>query len=72
MPKCANFQLEMEQNIKLKYVNPQLQIGMASWREVYFLSPELIKLKPEFYNGRLVYRKKAPAKELAIPKSDMG
>jgi hypothetical protein len=45
---------------------------MASWREVYSLSPELIELKPEFYKGRLVYTgKEGPAKELAIPKLDM-
>jgi hypothetical protein len=44
----------MQQIIKLKYINKRLNIGMVSWREVYLLSPQLIKLCAEVDKGRLV------------------
>jgi hypothetical protein len=62
----------MEQKIKLKYINSHLQIGMASWREVYYLSPELIQLKPEFYKGKLVYRKKESDRRITYAQIKQG
>lgn len=46
----------MLQEIKIKYLNVSLQIGMVNWREVYLLKPHLIKLNVEVDEGRLVYR----------------
>ena len=55
----------MEQNIKLKYLNPELQIGMVSWRRVYLLYPKIIELNPEFYKGRLIYRQRGSVKRIS-------
>ncbi|HUS01766.1 MAG TPA: hypothetical protein VMY77_08565 [Chitinophagaceae bacterium] len=55
----------MQQNIKLKYLNEKLNIGMVSWREVYLLSPELTKLFAEVDKGRLVYRAKGSDKRIS-------
>ncbi|HEY8688633.1 MAG TPA: hypothetical protein VIM07_05310 [Chitinophagaceae bacterium] len=55
----------MQQIIKLKYVNKKLNIGMVSWREVYLLSPQLIKLFVEVDKGRLVYRPKGSGKRIS-------
>jgi hypothetical protein len=46
----------MLQEIKLKYFNESLQIGVVNWREVYLLKPHIIKLNVEVDEGRLVYR----------------
>lgn len=55
----------MQQAIKLKYVNNKLNIGMVSWREIYLLSPQLIKLYAEVDKGRLVYRAKRSDKRIS-------
>ncbi len=55
----------MEQIIKLKYINTQLDIGLVNWKEVYILSPEIIKLKPEVDKGRLIYRIKGSTKRFS-------
>lgn len=52
----------MRQIIKLKYLNPELQIGMVSWKQVYLLSPQIVQLFAEVDKGRLVYRAKGSAK----------
>lgn len=46
----------MLQEIKLRYFNESLQIGMVNWRDVYLLKPRIIKLNVEVDEGRLVYR----------------
>lgn len=55
----------MEQIIKLKYINTQLNIGLVNWKEVYILSPEIIKLKPEVDKRRLIYRIKGSTKRFS-------
>ncbi len=55
----------MEQIIKLKYINTQLDIGLVNWKEVYILSPEIIKLKPGVDKGRLIYRIKGSTKRFS-------
>jgi hypothetical protein len=54
----------MEQKIYLKYINQQLNIGMSDLKSVYLLSPELIKLIPEVYKAKLVYRLKGSSKRI--------
>ena len=56
----------MEQEIKMKYYNARLNIGMVHIREVYLLAPILTPLQSEVYRGKLVYRKKVPVKESAM------
>ncbi len=46
----------MEQKIHFKYLNAQLHIGMFDWKNVYLLSPAIVKLFPEVHKGILVYR----------------
>ena len=46
----------MEQKIHFRYFNSQLNIGMFDWKTVYLLKPTLLRLFPEVYKGRLVYR----------------
>jgi hypothetical protein len=54
----------MQQRIQLKYINPSLQIGFVSWKEVYQLLPEVIQLQVEVDKGRLVYRGKGSSKRI--------
>ena len=59
VPFCVNFQQKMEQRTFIKYVNLQLNIGLANWNEAWDLSgkfPE--KLFTEVYTGNLVFRKR--------------
>jgi hypothetical protein len=58
----------MQQEIKLKYLNKKLNIGIVSWREVYLLSPQLTKLFAEVDKGRLVYGLKVLIKESVMYK----
>lgn len=55
----------MLQEIKIKYFNEALQIGMINWREVYFLKPHVVKLNVEVDNGRLVYRATGSSKRIS-------
>jgi hypothetical protein len=51
----------MVQEIEIKFINQQLKIGVADWRNVYLLSP-LTKLNVEIHKGMLVYRAKGWSK----------
>ena len=51
----------MVQEIEIKYINPQLKIGIADWRKVYLLSP-LTVLNVEIHKGMLVYRARGASK----------
>lgn len=55
----------MLQEIKIKYFNEALQIGMVNWREAYILTPKLIRLNVEVDEGRLVYRARGSAKRIS-------
>jgi hypothetical protein len=46
----------MLQEIKIRYFNESLQIDMVSWREVYLLKPDVVKLNVDVDDDRLVYR----------------
>ena len=46
----------MGQRIKLKYLNPQLQVGLKDWRHAFLLYPMVVPFIPEVYKGNLVYR----------------
>jgi len=48
----------MVQRVKLNYINSKLEIGMASWKEVFLLQPVIKPLQAETDRGRLVYRAK--------------
>ena len=62
----------MEQKVKLTYITPKLQIGIANWRTVYSLSPKSKELKPKFYKGRLIYREKGSAKKISYTQIKKG
>ena len=55
----------MEQVIQLQYLNAKLNIGMSDWKNVYLLSPDLMKLSPEVHKGLLVYRIPGSSKRLS-------
>ena len=55
----------MEQIIFFKYLNAKLKIGMFDFKNVYLLSPQLEKLLPEVYKGKLVYRIKSTSKRIS-------
>lgn len=55
----------MVQRIQLKYLNPQMQIGLVSWREVYLLKKQPEKLLVEVERGRLIYRARGSSKRIS-------
>ncbi len=56
----------MEQKIKLKYINTNLNIGMVSWRIMYLLFPQNKYLKYlKLIKGNLMYRLKDSAKQFS-------
>lgn len=55
----------MEQKVKLNYLNPRLNIGMADIRHVYLLKPHTTLLKAEVYRGKLVYRAKGSNRRIS-------
>jgi hypothetical protein len=62
----------MEQKVHFKYLNTQLNIGMFDIKNVYLLSPKLIKLQPQVYKGKLVYREKGSAKRISYSRIKEG
>ena len=62
----------MLQEIKLRYFNESLQIGMINWREVYLLEPEIVKLNVEVDKGRLVYRATGSNKRISYKRLKKG
>jgi hypothetical protein len=42
----------MKQEIKLRYFNAELNIGLASWREAYVLFPSVQQMNLETYKER--------------------
>ena len=70
--KCINFQYQMQQEVQLKYINQDLQIGMVNWREVYLLSPKPVELIVEVDKGRLVYRAKGSSRRFTYKKMKNG
>jgi hypothetical protein len=55
----------MEQEVYFKYINTQLNIGVFDLKNVYSLRPQLQKMLPEVYKGRLVYRLKGSSKRIS-------
>ena len=55
----------MKQEIKLKYFNAELNIGIVSWKEVYALQPKVQEMNVEVYKGRIVYRAKGLSKRIS-------
>ena len=55
----------MEQKIFFKYYNAKLKIGMLDLKNVYVLSPQMQKLLPEVYKGKLIYRIKGSSKRIS-------
>lgn len=72
VPKLINFQSKLEQKILLKYLNTQLNIGMFDVKNVYLLSESPIKLIPEVYKGKLVYRKRGSSKRISLTRIKEG
>jgi hypothetical protein len=62
----------MLQEIKLRYFNEPLQIGMINWREVYLLTPQIVKLNVEVDKGRLVYRATGSNKRISYKRLKKG
>ena len=55
----------MVQEIEIKFINPQLKIGVADWRKVYLLSPLTI-LNVEIHKGMMIYRANSLGKDLLL------
>lgn len=55
----------MVQKIQLKFINPQMQIGMVNWKEVYLLKHHPQQLFVEVERGRLIYRARGSAKRIS-------
>jgi hypothetical protein len=62
----------MEQVFVFKYINTQLNIGIVDLKNVYALEPELTRLIPEVYKGRLHFRKKGSSKRISYEKIKTG
>ena len=62
----------MKQEVKIKYFNQELQIGLVSWREAYLISDALIPLQVETYKGRLIYRQKGSPKRISYNRLKKG
>lgn len=66
------FQVHLEQKIFLNYLNPQLDIAMSDWKNVYLIQPILIKLQPEVYRGKLIYRIRGTSKRISYNRIKKG
>jgi hypothetical protein len=62
----------MKQEIKLRYLNQELKIGLVSWKEAYLLNELITPLKIEVYKGRIVYRGKGSAKRISYNRLKKG
>ena len=62
----------MEQKILLKYLNTQLNIGMFDLKNVYLLSASAIKLIPEVYKAKLVFRIRGSSKRISYTQIKKG
>jgi hypothetical protein len=62
----------MQQEIKLKYFNEELRIGLVSWHEVYLLFPDVRQLNLETYKGRIIYRLKGSSKRISYNRMKKG
>lgn len=62
----------MEQKIYFKYLNAELDVGVLDLKNVYILRPELKKLLPEVYKGKLVYRIQGSSKRISYSKIKKG
>lgn len=61
----------MVQEIEIKFINPQLKIGLVDWRNVYLLSP-ISALNVEVHKGMLVYRAKGSSKRFTYKQLKKG
>jgi hypothetical protein len=61
----------MQHIIHLTYFNPNLNVGLSSWREVYGLNP-IQQLRPEVYRGKLVYRAKGSKQRISYEQVKKG
>lgn len=55
----------MQQEIKPKYFNEELKIGLFSGREAYLLFPEVRQLNLETYKGRIIYGLSGSSKRIS-------
>lgn len=62
----------MQQEIKLRYFNEELKIGLVSWREAYLLFPAIRQLNLETYKGRIIYRLKGSSKRISYSRMKKG
>jgi len=62
----------MQQEIKIRYINEILSIGMVNWKEVYLLKPVIIRLLVEVDNGRLIYRRRGSNTRISYNKLKKG
>lgn len=62
----------MKQEIKLRYLNAELNIGLVSWKEAYALLPQVQQMNLETYKGRIIYRLKGSAKRISYTRLKRG
>lgn len=63
----------MEQKTFVKLFNPQLKIGLVSWREAWLFQEEYPeKLFTEVYKGKLVFRQRGSSVRISYQKLKKG
>lgn len=73
VPNLLNFQFEMEQKTFVKLFNPQLKIGLVSWREAWLFDDEFPeKLFIEVHKGNLVFRKRGSSERFSYKQIKKG
>lgn len=62
----------MKHKIHFRYYNPRLNLGVVDVKLVYQLEPTPIRLNPEVYRGKLVYRARGSSRRISYDQLKKG
>ena len=62
----------MKRTIQFRFYNQRLNLGVVDIKQVYQLGPEPIRLHPEVYRGKLVYRAKGSSHRISYDQLKRG
>ena len=62
----------MKRKIHFRYYNQRLNLGMVDVKNVYDLKAEPVRLQPEVYRGKLVYRAKGSQHRISYDQLKQG
>lgn len=62
----------MEEVVYARFYNPELNIALKDWREVYLLTSAPQQLLPEVHRGKLVYRARGSGKRISYERIKKG